>query len=81
MVCVVVTTAVVGGGGAAVVTSRVLGPRLLLAPQIPIPRQQQMHTGIKIGRKVQIRPRIIAPTIIPVTEKKDKIIIKIINKE
>ena len=63
----VVTTAVAAGGGAAVVTTRVRGPRLLLAPQIPIPRQQQMHTGIKIGSKVQTRIAITIPTIIPVT--------------
>ena len=66
----VVTTAVVrGGGGAAVyiVTTRLLGPRFLLAPQIPTPRQQQMHTGIKIGREVHTRLRTITPIMIPVT--------------
>ena len=63
----VVKTALVGGGGAAVVTTRLLGPRFLLAPQIPTPRQQQMHTGIKIGRKVHTRLRTITPIMIPVT--------------
>ena len=61
MVCVVVTTAV-AGGGAEVVTTLVLGPRFLMAPQTPTPRQQQMHTGIKIGSRVQIRTRITATT-------------------
>ena len=65
----VVTTAVAAGGGAAVVTTRVRGPRLLLAPQIPIPRQQQMQTGIIIGRNVQTRLAMTTPTIIPVTKK------------
>ena len=66
----VVTTAVVEGGGAALVTTRLLGPRLLLAPQIPIPRQQQMTTGIIIGRKVHTRLTITTPIMIPVTGKK-----------
>ena len=63
MVCAGVTTAV-AGGGAEVVTNLVLGPRFLLAAQIPIPRQQQKH--------VQIKTRITTPTTIPVTETNHK---------
>ena len=66
----VVTTAVVVGGGAALVTIRLLGPRLLLAPQIPMPRQQQMTTGIIIGNKVHTRMATTTPIMIPVTGKK-----------
>ena len=65
----VVTTAVVGGR-AALVTIRLLGPRLLLAPQIPMPRQQQMTTGIIIGNKVHTRMTTTTPIMIPVTGKK-----------
>ena len=61
------TTAAVGGR-AAVVTTRLVGHRFLLLPQIPIPIQQTIHTGIRIGRNMHIRPRITAPAIIPVTE-------------
>ena len=62
------TTAAVGGG-AAVVTTRLVGRRFLLLPQIPIPIQQTIHTGIRIGKHVHTRLSITAPAIMPATEK------------
>ena len=61
------TTAAVGGG-AAVVTTRVAGRRFLLLPQIPIPIQQTIHTGIRIGRHVHTRPSMTATAIMVGTE-------------
>ena len=69
------TTAAVGGGGAAAVNTRLVGRRFLLLPQIPIPIQQTIHTGIRIGRNVHTRPSITAPAIMPATKEATHMII------
>ena len=70
MVVVVVDTTAAVGGEAAVnlVTTRLLGRRFLLLPQIPNLIQQTTHTGVMIGRNMHTRARMTAPAIMPTPE-------------